>query len=77
MSTPETSYVILEQIVVADVAGGWKELGIVTARSADAAIRTHLGDGKHDTTVVAIPARSWKPVRVRTQTVTRLTFEDA
>ena len=58
----------------------WTLIGQIEARSAQAAIRerlngaaqssAHYGDG----TYVAVPARSWQPVSVRTETKTQLRF---
>lgn len=58
----------------------WTLIGQVQGRSARSAIRerldgtaqssAHYGDG----TYVAVPARSWQPVSVKTETKTALKF---
>jgi hypothetical protein len=61
-----------------------RSIGRFTARSAEAAIRyaekaqTFIAqqDGEA-VTFVAIPARSWKPIKVTPQTVTTLKLEEA
>jgi hypothetical protein len=56
---------------------GWESLGLAEGRSANEAIRTRLNTleqapaGKY----VAVPARSWKPVTVTTETKTILKLE--
>lgn len=58
-------YVILERR-----EQGWIESGIVEAASADAAIRAHVdqdagpGSEGRKWELVAVPARSWRPVTV-------------
>lgn len=57
----------------------WKELGRVEADSAEAAIR-QIADGttkQFEGYAVAIPSRSWKPVKVSVETVSRVKLEDA
>lgn len=71
-----TEYAILRQ---AD-DGTWEAVGTASARSARSAIRdrvdgsqqsaAYLGEG----TYVAVPARSWQPVTVKTETKTELKF---
>lgn len=61
-----TEYVILERSENETL--GWVERGTVTARDATQAIKTHLkGETDVDSQFVATPARSWKPVVVRTR----------
>jgi hypothetical protein len=56
---------------------GWESLGLAEGRSANEAIRARLDTlenppgGKY----VAVPARSWKPVTVTTETKTVLKLE--
>lgn len=50
----------------------WKHCGGVAARSAEAALRAY--SGLDAGTFVAIPARSWKPVKVAVQTQTKITL---
>lgn len=84
----ETSYLVL---ISAKTLGGdsgsdaWEVVSTQTARSAEAAIRQHVEGPTAPSgllpsaggTFVAVPARSWKPVVVRPQTVTTLIFEEA
>ena len=71
-----TRYIILENIQdltdrgAAD--GVWRVAGQRDDRSADAALRAHGQPGRF----VAIPERSWKPVALETETVTRLKLVD-
>lgn len=78
----KTGYVVLE---LNESSHSWKERGPgpYRAASAEAAIRAHLDrnpvDGKEFVnegagTYVAIPARSWKPVTVKTETKTVVTL---
>jgi hypothetical protein len=72
-----TSYIVLKAHV--DGGGGWHEIpGTVAAPSAEAAIRKALG-AKADATgpYVAVPARSWKPVKVSAVQTTVLKLENA
>lgn len=57
----------------------WRHVGQYTARSAEAAIRAYMGNGKTEATtvLVAVPVRSWNPVRVETKTVTTLEIKEA
>lgn len=64
-------------MVLANVDGNWDLVGQnITGRSAEAAIRIYAEKAKPDAenglTLVAIPARSWKPVTVTTKTTTTL-----
>lgn len=60
----------------AQIAGGaWVEIGGTEARSAESAIR--LVVARSDDTegeYVAVPARSWKPIKVSVETKTQLRF---
>lgn len=62
-------------------AGGpsqWIEVGTVdAASSARSAIRAYLDDEPvtGSAEFVAVPARSWRPVRAGVETTTRLVFE--
>jgi hypothetical protein len=67
---PTTDYVVLDQ----DASLFWKVVGEVSARNADAAIREFAKAGSDPQTYVAVPARSWKPVTVKTETKTILTI---
>lgn len=72
-----TEYVVLEQ---PDGDTLWKIAGATKATNAEAAIRFVL-DGDIDLgnglSFVAVPARSWKPVKVFAKTETRLVIEEA
>lgn len=70
-----TDYLVFKQ----EAGGrGWEEETTIRATSADAAIRRHL-DGKTSTaeSYVAVPARSWHPVRVKVETRSVVTLEGA
>jgi hypothetical protein len=66
-ATP-TDYVILEKTP----AGDWREAGGETTQGTDAAIRKHLGDTvpANGLTLVAVPARSWKPKTMEVEQTT-------
>jgi hypothetical protein len=66
-ATP-TEYVILEKTA----GGDWIEAGNETAQGTDAAIRKHLGDTvpANGLTLVAVPARSWKPKTMEVEQTT-------
>jgi hypothetical protein len=68
----ETEYVILSRD---EPAGSWKEQTKVKAQSSTSAIRKWI-DGAPDPsgTYIAVPARSWHPVTVETETQTRVKF---
>jgi hypothetical protein len=72
-----TEYVILEQL--RGSPDTWVSVGKYTARDAAAAIREHAEDraGVDHVVYVAIPARSWRPVTVTTETTTTLRLEEA
>lgn len=54
---------------------GWQELTEAVASSAEAAVR--IGAEGKEGTYVAIPLRSWKPVKVSVETVSRVHLENA
>ena len=67
-----TDYLILSR---AAVGGPWTEQKTVSASSAKAAVRGWLaGSTDPDGTYVAVPARSWQPVTVKTETQTKITL---
>jgi hypothetical protein len=70
-------YVVLRQAP----AGHWNEVKATkTAKSADAAIRQVVGtlnDADQSGTFVAVPSRSWRPVRITPVTTTSLLVEEA
>lgn len=79
-----SAYVVLAQYraEVSGVAVGagenlWQHVGEVEARSAEAAIRKHAEKtaGTNARVFVAIPARSFQPVKVTPKTVTTLAIE--
>lgn len=49
----------------------------VQARSAETALRKAIGKDGDGGTFVAVPARSWRPVKVKAETVTTLKLEEA
>lgn len=75
-----TEYIILSRFGDDFDKDCWQAIGTVAARSAKSAIREridgvaqsseHYGDGEY----VAVPARSWQPVIVKTETKTALKF---
>lgn len=72
-ATP-TEYVVLEQTEL----GQWVEQKErVTAAGSTAALKKHLdaGRGTKASALVAVPARSWQPVKPKTETVTKTTLE--
>jgi hypothetical protein len=60
----DTTYIVLQREADLDA---WHDIGTTEASSADAAIRRVVDSAG---TYVAVPARSWKPVTVRTETQT-------
>jgi hypothetical protein len=57
--------------------GHWNERGLVTGRDAAHAIRKQAEALNVDeSTFVAVPAKSWKPLTVRAETVTTLKLEE-
>jgi hypothetical protein len=73
---PNTTYIVLRHTNAAENTPGpphWEvENAAVEASSADAAIRKTITlNGRY----VAVPARSWKPVTVTTETKTVLKLE--
>lgn len=59
-----------------DGLGAWTEAGILRASNAQAAIR-HIAGINGNGTYVAVPKRSWVPIAVKTETVTRVKLEAA
>lgn len=58
-----------------DVPGDWAVVQTSGAKSAGAAIRDvvgKLGKDQQDGLFVAVPARSWRPVTVKTATETKI-----
>lgn len=70
----DTSYVVL---YTTELDPKWGEYKRVTARSAEAAIKSAIGEKIPDGAVqfVAVPERSWKPVKVRAKIETTLVLE--
>mgnify|MGYP001589212529 CR=1 FL=1 len=71
-----TAYIILERATIDGHDGTlWKQVATTDAHSAEHAVRQHGGciDGIR----VAIPERSFKPLRVTTETKTRTRIEAA
>jgi hypothetical protein len=70
-----TEYVVLEMVD----DDGWREAARITTSSSIAAIREHLkkrpAGERTDASLVAVPARSWQPVRQETKTVTTTSLE--
>ena len=76
MTTSEpTSYVILR---APENENGFKVLpNPVSARTAEEAIRKVAEGTSTNGTFVAVPARSWRPLRVRQETQVKLKVEEA
>ncbi len=81
-----TSYVVLAMVPLTDRADAvaWMLVGDgITARSADAALRVYaekaektiVQDGSM--TLLAVPSRSWRPVKVTAKVETTLVIEGA
>lgn len=69
---PNIEYIVLAK----DTSGYWHTDGKhVSGRSAKEAIRTY--SGKESGVYVAIPMRSWNPVKVSVETVSRVKLEEA
>lgn len=74
-----TEYVVLSKAIpAANTSGGvqgWQEVKSVTARSATEAVRAAAGD-KNAAMYVAVPARSWNPVKVTPKVTTTFAIEE-
>lgn len=61
--------------------GGWNIVGTnLTARSTEHAVRIYaekLGADQKDIVLVAVPARSWRPMKVTAKVTTALILEEA
>jgi hypothetical protein len=69
------TYVVLE-LSKDDVRDFYLEVERVEAHSARSAISKHLSaNGGTDGTFVAVPERSWHPLKVKTEQKTHLRFE--
>jgi hypothetical protein len=69
-----TEYVVLEKVE----GDGWVEAKRVQATSSAAAVSKHVGDrdlADQDIAFVAVPVRSWQPVKPKTTTKTTTTLE--
>jgi hypothetical protein len=76
---PDTTYIVLREADYAPGERAWKvENSSVPAASADAAVRLACKTASNPTGVyVAVPARSWKPVKVAAVQTTALKLESA
>jgi hypothetical protein len=83
---PETTYIVLRQrehlpgeaLDVGTFGLPWTvEKANVAASTAEAAIRHACNDKDADGVYVAVPARSWKPVKVAAVQTTALKLESA
>lgn len=62
-----------EYLILSKTTNSWAEQTTVHASSAKAAVRGWLaGSTDPDGTYVAVPARSWQPVIVKTETQTKI-----
>jgi hypothetical protein len=74
-------YIVLEQ----GTGGGWTERGTFQTASQSAAVRQFAdaanadaaGAGMAARVLVAVPARSWRPVKVSAKTETKMVVEAA
>lgn len=67
-----------EYLILVRIAGAWNEGSKVSASSSAAAIKSSVDSGTTRTdceAIVAVPARSWQPVKPKTETVTKTTLE--
>jgi hypothetical protein len=70
-----TTYVILQRGSAEELPTRvWKECGEFTAASAEAAVKQYAERAKltEATTLVAVPARNWSPLRVVPKQVTTI-----
>ena len=67
-----TTYVILKQ---SDGTVDYSEMDSVTAHGRRAALSAYLNGTSEEGIYVAVPERSWRPVKVTAQTKTQLRFE--
>ena len=68
-------YLILRELVNDGEVGSWQERVTVDARSARAAVQTHLEAEKtKEGRYVAVPARSFKPLEATVETQTKLSL---
>lgn len=65
-----------EYVVLVKNENGWSEAKRISARSAKAAVTAHVSatPAIEGGTFVAVPARSFEPITVKTETRTRLAF---
>ncbi len=68
-----TTYVVL----ATDESDFWRVVVKVEARSGEDAIRRHVAGKTEGGVFVAVPARSWKPVKVTPKVETTLVIEEA
>lgn len=64
----KTAYIVLKLDESEGLGVLWREGPTIEATSAEAAVRSATIQGAADGTYVAVPARSWKPVTVTTET---------
>lgn len=67
-------------VVLHEREGVWHPLITVAARNADEAIRAvaeQAAEPLNGFPVVAVPERHWRPKKVRTEQVTRISVEEA
>ena len=66
---PRTTYAVLHE----GDDGRWLKVGVIMATSAENAIKNAV---KESGTYVAVPARSWKPMRVEQVQTVQITAAD-
>lgn len=62
------------QILAKTESGGWTERGTEEAYNAEAAVKASYMKNSSGgvTQMVAVPARSWRPTQIRTETQTKV-----
>lgn len=66
-----TEYVVLRR----EAEGSWQLVKTVTARTPENAVKAAHKNGGDADVYVAVPSRSWKPVKVRSKVETTLLVE--
>lgn len=71
-----SAYVVFERTVDDAPNEVWIRVASIGARSAEAAVKAHASKKGEAGTFVAVPARSWQPVKVTPKVVTTLEVEE-
>jgi hypothetical protein len=69
---------LTEYIVLAQKGEDWKQVAKIGARSGEDAVKRHVSRGTSGSggVFVAVPARSWQPMKVTAKVETTLVIED-